>query len=299
MQREGFDRRSLLAGGAGALAALSTMSALTEAARADGDAPPNFLWIAAEDLSPYLGAYGDPFAQTPNLDRLARDGVRFELAYSAAPTCAPSRFALLTGDRPGAARAVAEAIGPIDDVQAELLPADKARWIDARTREGARVAMVGDGVNDAPALAAATVGIALGGVGSDIAAEAGDLVLMGDPLRPLPQLLRLGKVPTVRVLRREIGGVESMSGAAWGLGAAALLAIIFWIAGDLKLGLMIAGGFAVALAVFALGAWWTLRALASMKGRGALRGGGWRYGLASLSRRMKGSVIQASAVAVA
>ncbi|WP_332671873.1 ABC transporter permease [Aromatoleum sp.] len=112
----------------------------------------------------------------------------------------------------------------------------------------------------------------------------------------LPQLLRLGKVSTVRVLRREIGGVESVSGAAGALGAAALLAIIFWIAGDLKLGLMIAGGFAAALAVFALGAWWTLSAAASAKGRGALRGGGWRYGLASLARRMKGSVIQAAAL---
>ncbi|MDT3669059.1 MAG: FtsX-like permease family protein [Aromatoleum sp.] len=112
----------------------------------------------------------------------------------------------------------------------------------------------------------------------------------------LPQLLRLGKVSTVRVLRREVGGVESVSGAAWAAGAAALLAIIFWIAGDLKLGLMIAGGFAAALAVFALGAWWILRAAASTKGRGALRGGGWRYGLASLARRMKGSVIQATAL---
>lgn len=112
----------------------------------------------------------------------------------------------------------------------------------------------------------------------------------------LPQVLRLGKVPTVRVLRREVGGVESVSGAAWALGAAALLAIIFWIAGDLKLGLIVAAGFVVALGVFALAAWGVLRATARMKGRGALRGGGWRYGLASLARRMKGSVIQATAL---
>jgi Cu+-exporting ATPase len=103
------------------------------------------------------------------------------------------RFALLTGDRPQAAHAVAESLGVSDAVEAEMLPADKASWIERETAAGHRVAMIGDGVNDAPALASATVGLALGGVGSDIAAEAGDLVLMGDPLRPLPGLLRLSR----------------------------------------------------------------------------------------------------------
>ena len=95
-------------------------------------------------------------------------------------------FALLTGDRPQTAQAAVGSLGFIDQVEAEMLPQDKAAWIEAREKEGQRVAMVGDGVNDAPALATASVGLALGGVGSDIAAEAGDLVLMGDPLRPLP-----------------------------------------------------------------------------------------------------------------
>ncbi|MBT4868108.1 MAG: cation-translocating P-type ATPase family protein [Planctomycetaceae bacterium] len=104
-----------------------------------------------------------------------------------------SRFALLTGDRPQAAHAVAESLGVSDAVEAEMLPADKASWIERESAAGHRVAMIGDGVNDAPALASATVGLALGGVGSDIAAEAGDLVLMGDPLRPLPGLLRLSR----------------------------------------------------------------------------------------------------------
>jgi P-type Cu+ transporter len=112
-------------------------------------------------------------------------------------------FALLTGDRPEAARFVADSLGSIDEVHAGQLPIDKARWIESQIEQGRRVAMVGDGVNDAPALAMATVGLALGGVGSDLAAEAGDIVLMGDPLRPLPGLLRLSHA-LVRNIRESI-----------------------------------------------------------------------------------------------
>ena len=113
------------------------------------------------------------------------------------------QFAILTGDRPAASEVVAQQVGLSDSLETKLLPADKANWIERQTNEGRRVAMVGDGVNDAPALATATVGVALGGVGSDIAAEAGDLVLMGDPLRPLPGLLRLSR-QLVRNIRQSI-----------------------------------------------------------------------------------------------
>jgi len=105
-----------------------------------------------------------------------------------------AEFAILTGDRKASADAAAAFLGlEPDAVHAGLFPAEKARWIAEQTKAGRHVAMVGDGINDAPALASATVGLALGGVGSDIAAEAGDLVLMGDPLRPLPGLLRLSR----------------------------------------------------------------------------------------------------------
>ena len=87
---------------------------------------------------------------------------------------------ILTGDRPAAARRVAKKVH-IKAVEAELTPADKADWVRRRREEGRIVAMIGDGINDAPALAVADVGLALGGVGSDIAAEAGSIVLMGDP----------------------------------------------------------------------------------------------------------------------
>ena len=112
----------------------------------------------------------------------------------------------------------------------------------------------------------------------------------------LPQLLRLGRVPTLRVIRRELAHVESASGAAWLLGALALFGIIFWIAGDVSLGLMVAAGFGAALGLFALAAWLVLRVLGLLKGHGSLRGGGWRYGLASLNRRLGASVIQVSAL---
>jgi Cu+-exporting ATPase len=132
--------------------------------------------------------------------------------------------ALLTGDRRPAADTVARTVG-IDRVAAELLPGEKADWLVAwrqsRTgarpdRRGSRVAMIGDGINDAPALAIADVGLALGGVGSDIAAEAGDFVLMGDPLRPLPDMLRFSRA-VVRVIRQNIVFF------AFGLNAAAIL----------------------------------------------------------------------------
>ena len=113
-----------------------------------------------------------------------------------------TEIAILTGDRPAAAKAVGKRVH-VKAVEAELLPADKARWVEERQAAGRRVAFVGDGINDAPALARADVGIALGGIGSDLAAEAGDLVLLGDPLRVLPDLVGLSRA-TVAVIRQNI-----------------------------------------------------------------------------------------------
>jgi Cu+-exporting ATPase len=110
--------------------------------------------------------------------------------------------AVLTGDRAPAARAVARRVH-IKEVESELLPAGKAGWIEARQKAGRRVAMVGDGINDAPALARADVGIALGAMGSDLAAEAGDLVVLGEPLANLPDLVKLSRA-TVAIIRQNI-----------------------------------------------------------------------------------------------
>jgi Cu+-exporting ATPase len=133
----------------------------------------------------------------------ARDTIRPEAADIVAQlrTLGIQDIALLTGDRAAVAQAVAEKVG-MKEVHAELLPEQKAEFIERWQREHA-VAMVGDGINDAPALARADVGLAMGGTGTDIAAEAGDIVLMGDALRTLPLLLRLSR-QTVHIIRQNI-----------------------------------------------------------------------------------------------
>ena len=99
---------------------------------------------------------------------------------------------LLTGDHENAARAIAQQL-EIDEVHAGCLPEDKLHWIDTYQKEQHYVCMIGDGINDAPALKKAYVGIAMGGVGSDIAVDAADIALVNDDIKELPHLLRLAK----------------------------------------------------------------------------------------------------------
>lgn len=132
-------------------------------------------------------------------------------------------FAVLTGDREAAAKELQKSLPTFDSMNAGLLPADKAAWIENAERSGQRVAMVGDGVNDAPALATSTVGIALGGVGSEIAADAGDLILMGDPLKPLPGLLRLSRRLVLTIRQSIYLFAFGMNGCGMVLGATGIL----------------------------------------------------------------------------
>jgi Cu+-exporting ATPase len=134
----------------------------------------------------------------------ARDRLRAEAAEVVAELrkLGIGEIALVTGDRRAAAEPVAQALG-IDKVYAELLPPQKCEVVANLREPGRRVAVVGDGINDAPALACADVGIAIGGTGTDVAAEAGDIVMMGAPLKPLPLLVRLSR-ETTRIIRQNI-----------------------------------------------------------------------------------------------
>ena len=115
-----------------------------------------------------------------------RDELRPEASEAVAMLHASGyHVTMLTGDNTATATALASEVG-IEEVHAELLPEDKARLI-AELRPERPTAMVGDGVNDAPALAAATVGIAMGAMGTDVAIETADVALMGEDLRHLPQ----------------------------------------------------------------------------------------------------------------
>ena len=99
---------------------------------------------------------------------------------------------LLTGDHDAAAMHIARQAG-ISAVHADCLPEDKLNWISTYQKRGESIAMIGDGINDAPALKMANVGIAMGGVGSDIAVDAADIALVDDEIKELPHLMALSK----------------------------------------------------------------------------------------------------------
>jgi putative ABC transport system permease protein len=109
----------------------------------------------------------------------------------------------------------------------------------------------------------------------------------------LPPLIRLGRVSTLRVLRREWNGMAAREGLAWGLGALVLAGLLVGIARDWLLGAWVVGGFALAFAVYGLVAWLVLGLLGRVR---AVAGSGWRYGLAALRRRPMASLVQVLAL---
>ena len=129
------------------------------------------------------------------------DTLRAESAATiAALEAAGVRPVLLTGDHESAAGAIAARLG-IREVRAGCRPEEKLQAIEGWQRDGVHVCMIGDGVNDAPALKKADVGIAMGGVGSDIAVEAADIALVDDEVKELPHLMALSRrmMSTIRM----------------------------------------------------------------------------------------------------
>jgi Cd2+/Zn2+-exporting ATPase len=130
---------------------------------------------------------------------------------------------MLTGDNRATAERIAGETG-VDEVQAELLPEMKLRAVEALVARYGAVAMIGDGVNDAPAMARANVGVAMGAVGSDAAIETADIALMQDDLSRLPWLIRHSKA-AVAVIRQNIAfsiGVKAVFTVLTLIGAASL-----------------------------------------------------------------------------
>ena len=183
------DGRRLLAGSAALLeeAGVPLPPAAEEAARVCREEGCTIIFLAAGGEAVGLLALADTLRAdaADTVERVRQAGVE--------PV-------LLTGDHENAASHIAAQLG-ITQVQAGCLPEDKLNWIARSQESGVPVCMVGDGVNDAPALKKAMVGIAMGGVGSDIAVDAADIALVSDDIRELPHLLRLARrmMTTIRL----------------------------------------------------------------------------------------------------
>ena len=200
---------------------IGTHAYLSESGVADlpPAAPAGAIWLAVD------GAYAGMICVADTVRAGAADAVRALREHGIRETV------MLTGDARPAAQDVAAAVG-IDTVYAELLPQDKAAHLErllAAERAGRTLAYIGDGINDAPVLARADIGIAMGGIGADAAIEAADVVLMTDEPRRLVSLLALAR-RTVRIARENIALAVGIKAAVLLLGAlgwASLWAAIF------------------------------------------------------------------------
>lgn len=141
------------------------------------------------------------------VDALRRDGIR--------------EIVMLTGDHPATAAAIAHELG-ISDWQAEVTPDDKLTAVRRLQADGHVVAMIGDGVNDAPALAAADIGVAMGLAGTDVAVETADIALAGDDLAKIGAVRDLG-AHTVSLIRQNYGMSIAVNGLGLLAGAAGVL----------------------------------------------------------------------------
>lgn len=154
----------------------------------DGEAGLDRLLSAGQ--TPILVAADGRLIGLLGLSDMAREGARDAIARLRA--IGIRRVAMLTGDQHGAAEAIAREVG-IDEIHAGLMPEDKLELIRKMKAGGAHVAMVGDGINDAPALAAADTSIAMGAAGSDVAIETADIALLKDDLGKIPEAMAISR----------------------------------------------------------------------------------------------------------
>ncbi|OYR54105.1 heavy metal translocating P-type ATPase [Halorubrum halodurans] len=206
-----------------------------------------YLDLAGETI-PQLQAAGKTVVLVGTEERLegviaVADAVRPEAAWAVDRLHALGieRVVMLTGDNERTARAIGEAVG-VDEVRAELLPEEKVEAVREIGAEGdGGVAMVGDGINDAPALAAADVGIAMGAAGTDTALETADVALMADDLTRLPYVIDLS-ARAGRTIRTNIGASLAVKallavGAPFGYVTVAMAVIV----GDMGMSLGVTG----------------------------------------------------------
>ncbi len=149
-----------------------------------------------------------------------------------------SKTVMLTGDTDAAARQVASQLG-VDEVHSQLLPADKVQWMErllSERKDGKLLAFVGDGINDAPVLARADIGIAMGALGSDAAIEAADVVLMDDDPAKIALAMRISR-RTLRIVRENIVFALAVKAACLVLGAVGVANM--WLAISADVGVMV------------------------------------------------------------
>ena len=187
-------------------------------------------WLPCEKIGTiiHVSINGEYAGHIVISDQMKEDSKRAILALKAVGV---SKTVMLTGDREEVGRTVAEELG-IDEYRAELLPADKVENVERLLSEkpsGRTLAFVGDGINDAPVLARADVGIAMGAVGSDAAIEAADIVLMDDKPSKIACAIEISK-RTIRIARQNIVfalAVKLLVLVLAGFGAASMWLAVF------------------------------------------------------------------------
>ncbi len=208
------------------------------------------VWVGNEKLAARMGAQVSPALVGWSAEQLGRarsvvyvgDGERVLGAMSFGDMLKPNAAAtirhlkyegirwitILSGDHPLAVRAIASELGA-DEVRAGLLPHEKVDAVRALASRSRGVAMVGDGVNDAPAMAAATLGVAMGAAGTDVAIETADVVLMSDDVEKIDYVIHLGKRAR-RVVRQNVffsvGWMLLLVAVALGVGIPLTLAVV-------------------------------------------------------------------------